>query len=232
MNSGKLQNYTIFYQNSEEYHRLKREVFTSDLYYFESTNHQPKIIDAGAHIGLATLYFKQIFPGAVITALEPNPESFNLLEKNIFENQLDDVTALQIALSNQEGQETLFLDESSEKWHSTASFHQGSWVGSQKSTQVLVRTQTLDKFIDQPIDFLKLDIEGAEQKVLFHAQDKLYLVKEMHIEFHTHPSQSLEKLVELLEETHKLELFKGTQIIPLKKAKGLVHIRAYNKKTS
>ncbi len=108
MNSSRLNKYTIYHNNSEEYHNLKREVFTSDLYYFETENPQPVIIDAGAHIGLATLYFKQLYPGAQITALEPNPESFQLLEKNLFENMIDDVTTVQVALSDHSGEEHFF----------------------------------------------------------------------------------------------------------------------------
>ena len=229
MQNSRLQNYTVYYNNSEEYHHLKKEVFTSDLYYFETNNPTPFIIDAGAHIGLATLYFKKNFPGAEVLAIEPNPESFRLLEKNIFENQLDGVTTVQAALSNTTGTETLHLDETDEQWHSTASFHKGSWVGSQKSQELSVPTHTLSEFITKPVDFLKLDIEGAEQKVLMEAESALPLVQEIHIEYHTHPSQSIKKVLELLERTHKTEVYDGTTLIPekrIKKITGMVQIRA------
>lgn len=229
MNSSRLNNYTIFYNNSEEYHVLKREIFTSDLYYFETENPHPLIIDAGAHIGLATLYFKQLYPGAKIIALEPNPESFALLEKNSFENQLDNITALQVAISDHEGEEQFYFDSSELEWHSTAGFHTGSWQGTQKSNSINIQTQLLSTFVTQPVDFLKLDIEGAEQKVIFASQLVLPLIKEMHIEFHTHPSQSLDKLVELLEKTHLVELTKDTKVVKIKKATGLVQIRAIKK---
>ncbi|MBU0974170.1 FkbM family methyltransferase, partial [Patescibacteria group bacterium] len=166
MQSSKLQKYTIYHNNSEEYHRLKREIFTQDLYCFETNNPEPIIIDAGAHIGLSVLYFKQLYPTSKIIAIEPNPESFKILERNIFENQIEDVTLIQTALSDKSGIETLYLDKTSEEWHSVASFHKGSWVGTQKSTSVTVQTHTLSEFITQPIDFLKMDIEGVEQKVL------------------------------------------------------------------
>ncbi len=226
MNSSRLSNYTIYHNNSEEYHLLKREIFTSDLYYFETENPQPVIIDAGAHIGLSTLYFKQLYPGSQITALEPNPESFGLLEQNIFENQVDDVTTVQAALSDHNGEEQFFRDETSEWWHSTAGFHKGSWLGTQESDEIIVQTHLLSEFVTGPVDFLKMDIEGAEQKVLTASQEILPLIKEMQIEFHTHKSQSLLKLVELLEKTHTVELTKDTKEVIVKKATGLVQIRA------
>lgn len=233
MQSSRLQDYTVYYNNSEEYHLLKKEVFTADLYYFETDNPNPFIIDAGAHIGLATLYFKKNFPESQILAIEPNPSIFEILEKNIFENQIQGVTTINAALSDHTGTETMYLDETDEKWHSTTSFHEGSWVGSQKSKKIEVQTYTLSEFITKPVDFLKLDIEASEQKVLFEAEDSLKLVKEMHIEFHTHKTQSLKKLMDLLERTHKLEIYEGTTLVPekrLKKITGMVQIRAINRK--
>jgi FkbM family methyltransferase len=233
MQNSRLQKFNIYYNNSEEYHHLKREVFTSDLYYFETDNPTPFIIDAGAHIGLSTLYFKQLYPGAEIISIEPNSSTFKILETNLFENQIDDVTTINSAISNQIGQEKFYLDETNEQWHSTASFHNGSWVGSQQSEEITVPTITLSSLITKTVDFLKIDIEGAEQKVLKEVEYKLPLVKELQVEFHTHPTQSLKKVIDILERTHKVELYKGTTIIPpkmVKKTKGLVQIRAVNRK--
>lgn len=227
MNSSKLQKYTIFYNNSEEYHRLKKEIFTQDLYHFETDISTPIILDIGAHIGLSVLYFKKLFPDSKITAIEPNPESFKLLEKNIFENQINNVTTIQAAISNKSGKETLYLDETDEQWHSVASFHKGSWVGTQKSKEITVQTHALSEFITQPIDFLKMDIEGVEQRVLEASAESLPLIKKMIIEFHSHKSQSLKKMLDLLENTHRVNFFQGTKEVPsVNKAKGLVIIVA------
>ena len=77
----KLNQYIVHYTTSQEYHELKREIFSQGIYYFEADNDAPVIIDAGAHIGLATLYFKSLYPDARITAIEPYPRSFELLNK-------------------------------------------------------------------------------------------------------------------------------------------------------
>ncbi len=229
MPSSRLQKYTVYYDNSEEYHNLKREVFTSDLYYFETDNPTPLIIDAGAHIGLSTLYFKQLFPGAEVISLEPNPRCFELLEKNIFENQLDNITTINAAISDNSGSARFFMDESDEQWYSTAGLHKGSWAGVQESKEISVQTHTLSELITKPVDFLKLDIEGVEQSVLNQAKDSLSQIKEMQIEYHSHPTQDLQKLIDLLEKTHKVDVFDGTTIIlpkRIKKVTGLAQIRA------
>lgn len=227
---SKLGQYTVFHQNSEEYHLLKRELFSQHQYYFESDLDQPMILDIGAHIGLATLYFKQLFPNAHIVAVEPNPNNFALLEKNVYENQLENVTLLQQAISDTQEGGDFFIDETSNHWQSTGSFHKGSWAGVQESTRILVETTLLSSLITQPIDFLKLDIEGWEQVALTEAQGKLRQVKELQFEFHPHPTQSLKKIVELLEQTHAVTVFSGTQEVPVKKAKGLVQVHAKNRK--
>ncbi|MBK6790779.1 MAG: FkbM family methyltransferase [Betaproteobacteria bacterium] len=41
------------------------------------------IVDAGAHIGLATVYLATRFPQATIVALEPEPSNYRLLCKNV-----------------------------------------------------------------------------------------------------------------------------------------------------
>ncbi len=71
-----------------------------------------------------------------------------------------------------------------------------------------------------------MDIEGTEQKVLFASQNNLPLIKQMIIEFHTHHTQSLKKLLELLQKTHAVVLYKNGKPIKLQKAKGLIIIEA------
>ena len=115
MKSSRLNNYTIYYNHSEEYHLLKREIFTQDLYHFETVQPAPFIIDAGAHIGLSTLYFKMLYPSSRIIAIEPHPENFKILEKNIYENQIEGVTLVQAALSDRSGINKLFFDKTIEK---------------------------------------------------------------------------------------------------------------------
>ncbi len=226
--STKIAPFKVYYHNGEEFHQLKGEVFTQGHYYFETNNLTPRIIDAGAHIGLSTLYFKKLYPGSEIIAIEPNPHTFRILEKNIAENQLRHVEALPVALSDQSGQETFFMDESDEQWLSTASFIPGAWTGAQQSQESQVQTTLLSLFLDKPVDFLKMDIEGAEQKVLMAIPDQIRQIKHMIVEFHPVAGQDLEKLLEYLQEHgFTTELWKNGKEVPsAKRAHGLVYIEA------
>jgi len=43
----------------------------------------PIIVDAGANIGISTVWFAQLFPGARIVAIEPDSDNFALLRTNL-----------------------------------------------------------------------------------------------------------------------------------------------------
>jgi FkbM family methyltransferase len=230
MKSSKLQNFTVWSDNAEEYHQLKREVFGQHSYYFETDSPTPLIIDAGAHIGLATLYFKNLYPEARIIAIEPNPKTYAVLEKNIWENQIEGVETINCALArSQSNNHPFYLDESPLHWWSTAGFSEGAWTGDQKSQKISVATKPLDDFLTEQVDYLKLDIEGAEQEVLT-ASRNLGLVKQLSCEFHPHPGQSLSTIVEYLERLFTVRLLKGSQPVLLKKAQGLIQIEGVNRK--
>jgi FkbM family methyltransferase len=228
MQEAKLHHYTVRFNNSDEYHRLKSEVFTQDSYYFETDNPEPVIIDAGAHIGLATLYFKKLYPGAKVIAIEPHPENFKLLEQNtLYSNQLDAIAIHNVALAANSGTIELHTDSTPLQWYSTSSFVNGAWNHAQTSHILHVPSQPLARFLTQPIDFLKMDIEGAEQEVLMAASDQIHLVKHMIVEFHPVEHQSLSKLVDWLAERHfNVTLWKDTKEVDLSHAKGLVLIEA------
>jgi FkbM family methyltransferase len=228
MHSTKLAPFTVFYDNAPEYHHLKGEIFTQGIYYFETSNPTPVIIDAGAHIGLSTLYFKKMYPGAVITAIEPFPRNFELLEKNIFENQLTNVSAWNGALADQVGQRQFYADDTKLEWFSTAGFTPGAWNGQQQSAVLSVKTEPLTNFLTQPVDFLKMDIEGAEQEVLMAAEDQLDFVRHLIVEYHPVAWQSLDKLVEFLEnQQFKVQVWQhGKAIGNMKRLHGLAYIEA------
>lgn len=198
-----VEGFRVFCNNREEAFTIRHEIFSAHSYYFETENPEPVILDIGAHIGLATLYFKKLYPNAHITAVEPHPTSFALLKKNCDENMLTHVTLYQAALvdnSDKHPHLTLHTDQTG-KWLSTTGVVPQAWNGEQLTTELSVPTLTLESLITGPIDVLKMDIEGAEQKVLMAAQKGLHQVQELFVEFHPHADQDLAALSRFLEET-------------------------------
>ena len=141
------------------------------------------------------LFFKRLYPKARIVAFEPDPTAFALLKKNVEINELADVQLNNLALSSEDGEIAFY--RSANKF---GSLMMSTFVGRQPGEPTRVLAKRLSPFITDPIDLLKMDIEGAERLVLpeLSASGKLSLIKQMHIEYHHHIVPSDDRLSETL----------------------------------
>lgn len=174
---------------------LYREVFAEREYWFTCDTTRPVILDCGSNIGMAILFFKALYPDAVITAFEPAPWACAAIEETIRANTLRDVTVHNAALAEAEGTLELFHDPS----------HPGSAVMSvfhdrMPGATVQVPAVRLSRFITAPVDFLKLDVEGSELAVLrdLVASGSIGQIRQMVIEFHHHLTPARDNLSECL----------------------------------
>ena len=226
MPQTKLSNFTVSYLNSEEFHHVKREVWTEHCYYTEIENSAPTIIDVGAHIGLTTLYFAKHFPNAKIISLEPNPITFKILEENVWQNRLEDrVTCIPKAVSLQLGKQQFWTNPKPSDWQLNASLSPTTWTNQPLPNSVEVETMTLSSLLDRPVDLLKIDVEGNELQLIQEAQAQLPNAKQIFIEFHPRPGNAITELLELLQKLgFTYTLWKqGKQILP-EQTGGLVMI--------
>ena len=123
------------------------------------------VIDVGANIGYYTLIFAQLVgkTGKVI-AFEPEPKNFKILKKNIEINNYDNVIVEQKIVSEKYGKMKLYVSNSDIVGHR---IHQ---MGNLENF-VEVESITLDDYmkklnLDEKVNFIKIDVEGAEPKVL------------------------------------------------------------------
>lgn len=128
-----------------------------------SSLHNPVVLDIGANIGNHSLAFAT--QAARVIAFEPIPDIFNVLEQNITTNQLKNIAAHQIALSNRRGHEVMHRVHSGNA--GASSFDQKT---AHDTTPITVELERGDDFllargIDH-VDFIKLDVEAHEAFVL------------------------------------------------------------------
>lgn len=169
-----------------------KEIFERKIYDFDCANDSPLLIDAGANIGLATLYWKSKFPNSRIVAFEPSTKVFELLSRNVSVNKLTQVQCVNMALSDTEGDMQFTTDEGVS----------GSLVVKKNlSSLYTVRTTKLSNYISETVELLKLDIEGAELQVMEEIASRLHLVKRLFVEYHSfvHKEQDLSRLLQTLE---------------------------------
>ncbi len=114
------------------------------------------VVDAGANIGYYTLLLARLVgPQGKVIAIEPDPDNFALLKKNVQANGYRNVTLIQKAISDGEGTVKLYRSIRSTAQHSLAASNQGD-------PYVEVELGRLDDLVPGPIDFMKMDVEGAE----------------------------------------------------------------------
>jgi len=155
-------------------------------------------IDIGANIGKFSIIMgKKIDDKGKVLAIEPHPENFKILQRNIELNNLKNVTTLNLACSNKKGNLQLFLDEDGTGGHSTIKSKK-TRAGNNK---IWVKAETLDTIIKKEkikkVNLIKIDVEGAEAEVLKGA---IKILKKSHpkIIFEAWDEQYLKKVKEVL----------------------------------
>jgi len=164
---------------------LFREIFVRNEYAFDSTSDRPVVFDCGANIGMATLFFKWLYPGCQVHAFEPDPQTFAVLEENVTRNQLTDVTLHNVALVAKPGRLELFIP-AGPGGSPLMSTLPGRSVDA-TVRRLVVDGKPLSSYVGAgEIDFLKMDVEGAEEPVLreLASTGRLRKIKEMAIEYH------------------------------------------------
>jgi len=138
------------------------------------------VIDVGANIGIVTQYMRDY--AKKVYAIEPSPEHFEALKKNVEFNKWDNVETFECAISSIDGEAELSQFEPNRTSHSIALDHGGK--------NVKVKTVRFDTFFAQnkikEVDFVKFDVEGAEDMILRsegfkNVADK---IKAIEVEFH------------------------------------------------
>jgi len=171
-------------------------------------HYQPEtILDAGANIGTASLHFLRHYPGASILALEPDPENYALLQRNLRLYPKPLVLPYALWYAN----ETLHIsDETDEKYAMRIESGSGKTNIDGKSIPWVLEYTGWDR-----INLLKIDIEGAEWELFGNARpDWLDRVDVIMIEMHEEIKPGCSKrFFDALGFDYRLKLHGGNLIV-------------------
>ena len=198
MQSTRLGKFEIWYENSDEFYELKKEIFSENCYYLELEKDDPVIVDAGAHIGMATLYYKMLFPGARIIAFEPVPYNIEILRKNIDQNQLENVELVEAVVAPKSGILRIQEPIGDGAWRSGAGIIPKGWKGIQDNREIKVEAVGIQEILSEKIDIFKMDIEGMEYEVIRNAGSMLRNVSNWIIEVHPRKDHRIEEIEKIL----------------------------------
>ncbi len=136
------------------------------------------VIDIGAHVGYYTTFAATLVGGeGKVLAFEPDPATYKLLCKNIEINGFRNVVPVQKAVAREVSTRQMYLrpDGRTSRLHHTG-----------ETLTVQVEAVSLDQYLGtlSKVDFIKMDIEGAEYEALLGMEgmikhnDNLTLVTE------------------------------------------------------
>ncbi len=169
------------------------ELFEQNIYKFKSKTDAPYIVDCGANLGMSVIYFKSIYPNAIITAFEADPYIFSFLKKNVHSFGFANVEVINKAVWNEDDKKLSFLKEGG----AGGRIEEKNTVGD----YIEIETVRLKNFLNRKVDFLKIDIEGAEFSVITDCAEELRNVENLFLEYHSFPDrkQNLHDMLDIVQ---------------------------------
>lgn len=128
------------------------------------------VLDIGAHHGLYTMIASKLVGsrGRVI-AFEPSPRERKRLKRHVHVNSCSNVRISEVALGKTTKRGNLYLADNEDNWCNSLR----PPAVETKTKLVEVQVKTLDEFLAEfgipQVDFVKMDVEGAEMEVLYGA---------------------------------------------------------------
>lgn len=154
------------------------------------------IVDLGANVGYASIYMLSKHPGARVIAMEPDPENFALLRRNLAPYGGRCEALLAAAWSH-----PTRLQMRTEPYRGGGHWARQVEEGNDGTVEALDLGTLFTKLGIEKVSILKMDIEGAEVEVFSGNLDWISRVDSMMIELHDDSSfgPASERIIPLLE---------------------------------
>lgn len=156
------------------------EILLHDEYAIDLPFEPQTILDAGANIGMASIYFANRYPDARIVAVEAEQDNYQWLLRNV--EPYKNIKAVHAALWNCDGEIGVFLPDAGTGSSGNWSFVVGNGFHDKKVRAVTIATLMQEMNISS-FDLVKIDIEGAECEI-FENTEWLAGTKCLMIELH------------------------------------------------
>jgi len=171
-------NHKIYLRRNTKDHETFNEVFVDNIYNIPLPIIPKTIIDAGANIGLASLFFKTKYPNSSIVVIEIDKNNIDMIRKNL--KTLSNITIINKGLYNSNTYFKIF-----DPFNATNSFVVQESTKDNYDIESVTIEEILNNQTWKNIDILKVDIEGAEKK-LFESNYKNWLPKVNVLMIETH----------------------------------------------
>jgi len=193
-----LKNFLINYRDNQDYAICYEMFFEKKpeilLETFKEANNT--IIDIGAHLGSFVFLVRAYNQQVPIFAYEAEKNNFNLLKKNITENNLN-CKIFCLAVSDKTGNAFLNLSQKQQNHSLLTPFFS---TNKQEKVKTISLKNIFTEHKIKTCDLLKLDCEGAEFAILQSAPlEILKKIKNIFLEYHENEQNKVNDLIACLE---------------------------------
>jgi len=182
------------------------------------------IFDIGANVGEISIYFSKIFPNSKIFSIEPSTRNLTILKAHINSQffECKNIQIIEKAISNYDGkikitnslnaQNTIMLDPAINKEINNKNF---KFLDETEEVEVTTIENLCERYQVDEVDFMKIDIEGAEP--LLTSSIKKLQPKMIYMEISSKNTQvSYNEMLDKLKDYYK---FYDNEFIPIKDLK-------------
>jgi FkbM family methyltransferase len=153
----------------------------------------PVILDLGANIGLTIRHYQHLYPNARIIGYEMDTANFDMTQRNC--QSLTQCTLVNTAVWKETGHIAYQSDTEEDAYHINTTLSQGSAVVTAPATSIsdILKNNNLSR-----VDFIKMDIEGAEKDILEHP-DRAWMQYVGSINMEIHDTDFFQSAIQILE---------------------------------
>ncbi len=171
--------------------------YETDLtnYFVRSLKPDSHCLDIGANFGYFTCLMGRFCPQGRVIGVEPDPHVFEIARDNVFINGLQNFTTVLHAAANDTGAEITLHRRKTRSGNTSIAKMTDDYVKAMGETSseafdaAGVRIDDLLGKMDGRIDFIKIDVEGAEPLVFAGAKETIAACRDLNIVFEWSPGQ-------------------------------------------
>ncbi len=191
-----------FYKEQERHVReIFEEIFVKQSYPFLGfVNNVSLIVDVGANIGVASVYFRVFYPDAKILCFEPDPLAFHMLKLNTA--TVGNCDLYQFGLYSDDIRRVFYSNLIRSGDSSIHKRKGASFPTFPRIVQFVKASSFLKSIGVEKIDILKIDTEGCETQILKDLFEMLADIKVIYLEFHSEEDRRI--IDQILSPTHVL----------------------------
>jgi FkbM family methyltransferase len=168
-----IDDHPLAYADLHSFFHQAHQIYVQKLYDLEPTRPIRSILDCGAHIGLASIYYASRFPEAVIHGFEADPDLCRLAESNVRNLNLSHRITMH--------PKAIWTHDRGIGFNRTGD--DSGNVSAMGSTQI-PSVSLKEWILNHQVDLIKMDIEGSEYEVLRDCREALKEVPYVLLEAH------------------------------------------------